>query len=288
MAELGIFFGLLVFGCTASAQLEPMKLDPSALNSKTKKIKGDHLIYETPVQRIGKLLVTVGGTNSRPSNFAELQYFATTLGYDVIAVDYPNTVTTVKCRGSNDPDCFDKYHQEIVFGKEVSPLCVVDVNNSLQMRLEDALKFLSSTHSRWREYYSDGKVHWQQLVLVGHSQGSGHVAYLAKQFKVERVFLIAGPQDHSDALPAAWLERPGATPNSRYFALLHKDDFYNAKLQLKSFYALIGRFSDQTSVQPNSSQTQQAIVSEKPVKDPHNELIKKIFIDEWALFLRSR
>lgn len=286
MGRIYFFLGLLVFGSAACAQIAPIQLDPSSVNPKAKKINGEHLAYETPLARNGKLLVTVGGTGSKPLNFRALQQFATTLGYDVVALDYPNAVTTVKCRLAKDLNCFDHFHQEIVQGKEVSDLCTVDLNNSLEQRLRDVLKHLSATagrsnaSGRWSEYYSQGQIQWSKLVLVGHSQGSGHVAFLGKLHKVDRVFLIAGPQDSFDPLPAPWLLQAGATSNDRYFALLHKDDFYKASLQLSAFAALIG------SVSP--LQTQQVIVSDKPVKDAHNELIQKQFVSEWETFLKPR
>ena len=111
---------------------------------------------------------------------------------------------------------------------------------------------------------------------------------MGKLHKVNRVFLIAGPQDSFDSLPAPWLLQAGATANDRYFALLHKDDFYKANLQLSAFAALIGSASSlQDSIQ-DSMQSQQFIVSDKPVKDAHNELIQKQFVNEWETFLKPR
>ncbi len=93
---------------------------------------------------------------------------------------------------------------------------------------------------------------------------------MGKLHKVNRVFLIAGPQDSFDSLPAPWLLQAGATANDRYFALLHKDDFYKANLQLSAFAALIGSASSlQDSIQDSmqdSMQSQQFIVADKPVK----------------------
>ncbi len=290
MGRAYLFQLLLVCAYTAYAQIGPIQLDPNAVNPKAKKINGEHLAYETPLARNGKLLVTVGGTGSKPLNFRALQQFAATLGYDVVALDYPNAVTTVKCRLSQDLNCFDHFHQEIVQGKDVSDLCTVDVNDSLQQRLQDVLKHLSSDEGlnnsakRWREYYSQGQIQWTKLVLVGHSQGSGHVAFLGKLHKVDRVFLIAGPQDSFDQLPAPWLLQVGATAKDRYFALLHKDDFYKASLQLSAFAALIGS----VDLIQDPLQSQQVIVSDKPAKDAHNALIQKQFVKEWETFLKPR
>ncbi len=283
-----VYFFLLLIGlaCTACAQIGPIELDPSSINPKAKKIKGEHLAYETPLARNGKLLVTVGGTGSKPLNFRALQQFATTMGYDIVALDYPNEVSTVKCRLSQDLNCFDHFHQEIVQGKEVSDLCTVDVNNSLEQRLQDVLKYLTTTNTsgRWREYYFQGQIQWSKLVLVGHSQGSGHVAFLGKLHKVDRVILIAGPQDSFDPLPAPWLLQAGATTKDRYFALLHKDDFYKASLQLSAFAALI----ESAGLTLDPLQSQQVIISDKPAKDAHNELIQKQFVNEWETFLKPR
>ncbi len=277
MRGLTFFIFLFCFVCTACAQLAPIELEPGFLNPQTKKIKGAHLVYKTPVKKNEKLLVTIGGTGSRPRDFHAVHQVALSLGYDVVAIDYSNSVSTVKCRIEKSSGCFEHFHEEILFGKPVSEICDVNESNSFLRRLEDVLKYLSSQDSYWSRFYQNSQIKWSKLVLVGHSQGSGHAAYLAKQKPVERAVLIAGPQDNFDPLPASWLMSPSATPKTQFFALIHKDDFFKADLQVASFLALIGSSKSQLQ--------KQMILTDKNSKDPHNELIQNKFSSEWQRFL---
>jgi hypothetical protein len=46
-------------------------------------------------------------------------------------------------------------------------------------------------------YINDNEINWHKIVLVGHSQGSGHVAYLAQTQYCHRAVMISGPQEGS-------------------------------------------------------------------------------------------
>jgi pimeloyl-ACP methyl ester carboxylesterase len=115
------------------------------------------------------------------------------------------------------------------------------------------------------------------VTVAGHSQGSGHAAYLAKLFAVGRVILIGGPQDNFDPEIAGWVTQAGPTPAGRYYSLVHRKDFFGADLQISVFKALIG--GDEEIFSRN------AIVSEKPVGDAHMELIQPKFSSEWRRLL---
>ena len=59
----------------------------------------------------------------------------------------------------------------------------------------------------WEQYLEDEAIYWPQVVPAGHSQGSGHTAFMGQQFEVNRVLMFAGRNEYSVALdaPAAWL-----------------------------------------------------------------------------------
>jgi len=82
--------------------------------------------------------------------------------------------------------------------------------NSLQQRLVDLLLTLNERfpNDGWSEFLIDNPIssgdddyntsflpRWASMIVAGHSQGAGHVAYLAKVQHLRGAVLISGPQD---------------------------------------------------------------------------------------------
>jgi len=275
---LTLFFAL---GCAAargpaSYDSGRLEVSPGQTGGNIAMITSPHVAYWNPLFSNGKLLITIGGTESRSTDFADFSEVAVKMGYAVVGVDYPNSVITTTCRDSQHISCFDDFREEICEGEPVSELVRVDQENSIQRRIQSLLKFLASRDLRWRQFLGGDEVIWSKVVLAGHSQGSGHAAYLGKELSVHRVIMIAGPQDHFTDRPAPWLKKEGATPADRYFALLHKDDFFDSQIQLKVFKELC-RCQDLRRV----------LVSARPAEDPHNVLMTPEYREEWAALLRA-
>ena len=92
---------------------------------------------------------------------------------------------------ANDPDplVFDKYRQEACFGTPVSDDVAIDSLNSIHTRAVNLLLYLDLTYpaDNWGQYLATSvTLDWSRIIVGGHSQGSGHACYLAKQ-------LAAGP-----------------------------------------------------------------------------------------------
>lgn len=236
----------------------------------------NHEVYWNPTLSNGKLVISTGGTRSIAIDFFEFAKVAVEQGYHVLAIDYPNKIITTDCRESKNRLCFDQFREEIVLGKQNSDLVDVDVANSIESRIKSLLRKLSKDEpERWSQFFPNGEVAWDKVTTVGNSQGAGHAAYLGKLHKLERVIMIAGPQDHFTDLPAGWVTRPGATPGDRYFALLHRDDYYNSKMQV-SVYKKLCACDDLSRV----------IISAQRADDTHNVLLWPIYRESWAKLLR--
>ncbi len=220
---------------------------------------GPHLAYWDDEKSNGLLLVSLGGTNSRPSDLEAFDRQAVELGYKVLALDYPNQVISTACRDSKQPDAFDHFREEIVEGKPTSDLVEVDRANSIEGRLQSALEQL-----QWSQ-------DWRKIVVVGHSQGSGHAAYLGKIHPLRGVIMLAGPQDDG----ARWLSRPGETDPLNYVGLLHQSDFFDAKRQAQAIATL-----RQGKLSPHS-----LIISQETVDDAHMSVIQPQFQEVWRQLL---
>lgn len=180
--------------------------------------------FDNSIQN-GKLVLFLGGTNSSTDNYAALRNKVVDLGYNFINLSYPNTVPAATLSNSTDNLAFDHYRQEICYGTPVSSAILVDTLNSIHSRVLNLLLYLDlnfPTHN-WSTYLnSNTTINWINIVIAGHSQGSGHAAYLAKSNSVERVLMFAGPNDYSDYFSSAgqWLNAQSVTPNYKYYTYL--------------------------------------------------------------------
>lgn len=61
---------------------------------------------------------------------------------------------------------------------------------------------------------------------MGHSQGAGHAAYLAKRHAMFRSVMISGVADiTATGQPSPWLFRPNQTPVARQYGFSHVADY---------------------------------------------------------------
>lgn len=267
---------LFLFTGNTFAALTTVSVEPSLTAAGINQVKGPNMAYWDPaVKANGKLLITIGGTTSRPVDIHEFAAVAVQQGYRVVSVDYFNLVITTACRDLNVTDCFDQFREEIVLGNPVSDLLDVDRQNSLENRLRMFMNYLASQDAQWNEFFKNGEIVWEKSVLMGNSQGAGHAAYLSKLHDVAGVLLVIGPQDHFKDRPAPWVLRPGLTHGDRYFSFLHRDDYFDSNLQIAIFKDLCG-CSDMSRV----------ILTSRPVQDTHNSLLTPMFTAEWIELLR--
>lgn len=213
----------------------------------------------------GLLLVTLGGTHSRPGDLEALHQVGLELGYQALALDYPNQVISTACRQSPETDAFERFRREIVTGEESSQLVNVSRADSIEARLTLALEELARVDTRWQAFRGP---RWEKLVVAGHSQGSGHAAFLGKLHPLRGVLMLAGPQDHG----ASWLGRPGATRPQHYLGFLHRDDFFGCDQQLQAIADLRGDH-------------QGVVVIQERVADAHMSVLQPRFAEHWKELL---
>jgi hypothetical protein len=188
-----------------------------------------HFAYlATGIALRNKLLLFLGGTNTAPKYFIGFPKAAASLGYHVVNIEYPNGVTVRACEDESDMKCFNEYHEEIIFGKDVSPFVEVDEHNSIANRVLALLQHLHAEHpgEGWNQYYSGSSLKWSAMAVAGHSQGGDHAAYIAYKHSIDRLIVMCSPNDYSKKYnrPAAWCREAFATPASKFYGLMHKRD----------------------------------------------------------------
>ncbi len=288
-------FFVFSLGLTVSMNLwaSPEKVFPEETSSNTKTIRGAHLVFDNKIDNPSQyLLVSVGGTGSYPKALQAFDSVAEESGLQALAIDYPNAVISTICRKNPSEGCFNNFRNEIVFGESTSQWTEVDVDNSLVHRIESLAKFqLEKEPRRWERFFKDGELDWSRLILVGHSQGSGNVAYLAKFKAVQAVILLGGPQDSDENGVADWTSEPGATPGDRHFALLHKDDYFDSSVQTQVITSLLqGEPPSVIELEleaPGTESVHHILLSTAPVDDAHNAILRPEFSQLWGYLIHK-
>lgn len=292
-AIVPILATVLFLADAARAAIVTREIDPKATDPAIVKMTGPHLaIYDDQAVPANVLLVSFGGTKSLPSDLKAFDEAAAGLGYDVLALDYANDVISTYCRPAKEKDCFNRFREENFSGRDLLPNPVrVDEYNSIAHRLRMLLKFVAQKDvKRWGRYFlADGDPDWSRVVVVGHSQGSGHAAYLGKKHALRGVVALAGPQDtYADGSVAAWVSDTGATPAENHAFLLHRADFFNSGFQLATARALLGNSAaraKEIGTDPDGCDLS-IYVSKAEVPDAHMSVIDARFEPVWKCFLK--
>jgi hypothetical protein len=199
----------------------------------------------------GRVVVHLVGTWSDPATDHRFPERACALGFAALVPMYENRAPARETCLENGP-CYEAHRREIVDGVEGAPAPVnVDPAGSLRNRLATLLARLASVGGApWptiRERIAGGD--WRAVVVSGHSQGSGHALYLAREEATERVVLLAGPSDRlGDRTPTSaavpWINAlrttPPRTPVARIFGYLHDDDTVQVVPQVLDNWDAIG------------------------------------------------
>ncbi|MGH7942703.1 MAG: BPSS1187 family protein [Limisphaerales bacterium] len=234
--SLAILAVVLLAVVPVSARVKVLRIEPGQTDPAIAMVHGpDVAVYDPQASSKHRLFFFIGGTGSNPSNSLAMYRTFAKWGYHVVSIDYENNLITVAFAHSLDPTSFGRYRDAIITGAPVSDRIKVNAANSILNRFQKLLVYLAAHDSKggWSEFVQDGKPAWGRTIVGGHSQGSGHAAYIGKMFCVQRVLIFSGPQDYLDDLhePAPWLDEKSATPSSRFFAFLSKNDPFNVHHQ---------------------------------------------------------
>lgn len=153
---------------------------------------------------------------------------AARLGYHVISLRYPNTVSASAERREDDPAEFERFRLALIEGG-ASKHMTSPRSESIEYRLIKLLQHLAVTRPAegWRQFlHDDATLRWERFAVAGQSQGGGHAALIGLRHLVARVICTGAPKDYSlnPPGPAAWLRATSATPKSRFFAFNHLQD----------------------------------------------------------------
>lgn len=244
-----------------------------------------HVVSRSSAPR-GLLFVTIGGTNSRPQELLKLHNWAIQQGYDILGIDYPNHVICTTCRTRTDLTCFDRYRREVTMGDGRSEIITVTESDAIVPRMRVLLDALIKADPYWARYENRGEIDWSKIVLMGHSQGAGHAAFIAKLFPVKKVIMTGGPHDVAKHGSAPWLKVRGATEGWRHFGFLHWSDFFGVDSQVEAVRQLQGATTPVTMVLNNvPEKSTRLLMTRLAAPDPHNSFTRDEFREIWRWLL---
>lgn len=200
----------------------------------------------------GQLLVYFVGTGDSPARSHGLPELACALGFAAVAPMYKNERDARSACAANSP-CYDGMHREVLYGGDSAPDPIrVDEANSALHRLDTLLAQLAERDEHFAGWATirervTGR-DFSQVVVAGHSQGSGHAVSLARDHQVARVVALAGPSDRLDSgkpghAAVEWVAQwrnESKTPPARVLGYNHEDDFVLVYRQLSANYDALG------------------------------------------------
>ena len=220
---------ILVISFSFYGQNQTFSIHPNLTDANYDLNDNDNTITINTVSQNNKLFLFLGGTGTNTTSYNALINKAADIGYDVINLSYYNSTAAASLSGNSDSLVFNKFRQELCFGTTVSGDISIDTLHSIYQRTVNLLNYLSVNYPahNWSQYLnSPTTLNWDKIAVGGHSQGSGHAAYLAKYYNVNRVLMFSGPNDYHNIYlrSANWLRTPGVTPYYKHYSYLSLND----------------------------------------------------------------
>jgi hypothetical protein len=223
----------ITIGSISSAQVRtriilPADTDP-AIDGFSSSVFSHYVYLGESSKKRNQLLVFLTGTGGPGGTAKEFNETAARLGYHVINLIYPDTISMAFiCKRNPDKECFDNARKESVVGGDFIQGLEISKANGIENRLLKLILYLKKKFplENWEQFLKSEKINWKKIVVSGQSQGGGHAAYIAKTHKVSRVLMFASPKDYGIVYnsPANWILTKSKTPSSRYFAFAHGSD----------------------------------------------------------------
>jgi len=191
----------------------------------------DHfVIIPDPKAKVEKALIYLSGTTDRPElSSCLLKSVAASTPFPTIGLSYSyltsgDSFRNGKCQ-SLRPDfgleeqinCLTEQHKDAIDGGTYGSTHfkedgitkfweAVDPANSITARVGKLLEYLDGENPSkgWGDLYtagSDPEPIWSKLIVMGHSQGAGHAAYLGQTKELMGAVMISGPQDECVECP---------------------------------------------------------------------------------------
>lgn len=192
-------------------------------------------------------LIYIPGTTDRPElSSCLLKSVSAHLNYPTIGLSYKYLSSGDKFRNGKcaltgsieeQVNCLQEQHEDAINGGTYGATHFkedgskfwdpIQPQDSITARIGFLLKYLDTQYPKngWGKLYTDGNSFptpkWHRLIIMGHSQGAGHAAYISQMTKTKGTVMVSGPQDECTGCPEGtkfWIDKPYKTNKSTAFA----------------------------------------------------------------------
>ncbi len=194
-----------------------------------------------------ELVLLLPGKGYQPTFYDQFIIQAGKLGYHGLALKYVDDAALEvqgPCGSSPLSNCFVDARTENITGNDVSPVVAINRINSIEHRLIESLQYLDKVFpgNGWNKFWSgDSTILWEKIRLVGHEEGAGYAATIAKSHSLARVVLMswADWDNNANAIPG-WLGDNSATPAADWYGFAHTQDELMPFSRQQSTWAALG------------------------------------------------
>jgi len=117
---------------------------------------------------------------------------------------------------------------EVLTGIDSSTLITVSPASSILNRALKFLIWLSANYPNqiWSQYYNGTNIIWDNIIVAGHSQGSGFATLIGMRYGTTRVIQYGGTTDYyNTGVAPLWTQGPSQTPKDRFVGFRSKYEF---------------------------------------------------------------
>lgn len=193
--------------------------------------KGPCYVHLEDGPRKNELVLFLPGKGYQATFYSDFVVQAGKQGYHSLALKYaddPGLDIQVPCGSSSDTDCFENARLEGITGEDLSAVVSINRTNSIENRLIKAVQYLNQTFpgNGWDNFWAgDSTILWDKIRIVGHEEGAGYAAAIAKKETLPRVVLMGWNDwdENTDSAPA-WISNTSATPAANWYGFSHLQD----------------------------------------------------------------
>ncbi len=171
------------------------------------------------------LVIFIPGTYRYPGNYKFVMEQIAQQGYHVVGLSYKyDPPVNPMCRGTGDITCHYRARMETIDGIDRHPNVSVSPANSIMNRLQKLMAYLVANKpgQGWDQFYVNGQMQWNKIIITGHSQGAAIAAIMGKEFPAKRVVMFSVIDFLDNGAIPNWVN---STVNSaNYYALAHPRD----------------------------------------------------------------
>lgn len=198
---------------------------PSTTDAAITTFNARHYYLKSNQDTMQSLVVLIPGTFRYGGEYKFIMEKLALLGYHVVGLSYEYEPTiNPLCRPTDDVNCHFNARMETITGIDGHSSVNVTPAESILNRLGKLLLYAANNRpgQGWDQYYVNGQIQWNKIIVVGHSQGGAISGIMGNQYPVKRVIMISIIDYLDSGSIPSWVDNTAG--HEKYYALFHPKD----------------------------------------------------------------